>query len=87
MFCPNYKGPVGVLSGGSVFLVIVLVGVTGYLFVGVVIVQMVMRNKIEIPNQGFCTEVKESLLAAVGFILSCGKKKEGSEKEIDGKLL
>jgi hypothetical protein len=86
MFCPNYKASLRVLGGGSVFLIIVLSGTTLYLFVGV-LVKILGKKDIEIPNQTFWEEVKESLLAAIKFIVSCGKETPKSQRERKDDLL
>jgi hypothetical protein len=74
MFCPNYKAGLRVLSGGSVFLMILLVGVTVYLFVGV-LWNLLLRDKIEIPNVELWGEVRLSILTAILFIFTCRKGK------------
>jgi hypothetical protein len=83
MVCPDYKRPepaiYGGLSGGTAFLMAILVAFVGYMSGGVAIA--CFRRQIAFPNEDFWDEVglsiKEALMAAVG---RCG----GEEKAVLG---
>ena len=61
------------ITGGSIFLFIVIVGFVLYLTFGVLI-GFIKNGMLAFPNQDFWAEFAECLETAVTFIFTCGKK-------------
>jgi hypothetical protein len=76
-FCPRDDYTVKKLRGGAVFLIIVLSVVVVYVCGGVLLKPLM--GKIEMPNAEFWSEVRQSVVAALAFVWSCGKKRPDVE--------
>ncbi|OHT02955.1 hypothetical protein TRFO_29767 [Tritrichomonas foetus] len=61
------------VTGGSIFLFIVIAGLVLYLAIGV-LVGFVRQGTLGFPNADFWEEFFECVVAAVTFIFTCGKK-------------
>jgi hypothetical protein len=68
--CPDREW--GQIKGGSVFLLIVVVGFIAYFVIGT-LVMYVLTGTVTLPNEGLWTEFGSSLATAVTFIVTCGK--------------
>ena len=61
------------ITGGSVFLLIIAVGASAYLFIGM-LVTFKITGKFELPNAAFWSEFGTNVVTGAFFIFTCGRK-------------
>lgn len=71
--CPVKSTARGAISGGAVFLILVIVVFVLYFSIGT-LVEFIRNGSISIPNSKFWTEFYICVITSINFIFSCGKK-------------